>query len=274
MDSNTSERIKVCYYITGHGLGHATRSLQLISCLLRSEKFIVNTVSQVESDFFFHNLHDLGIEIKDKKSGIDVYRHHNRTLDTGAVQTDVFVVNALETLERYFINTHQRREQLIDDEVKWLKELNFDLVLVDATPLGCVVGHLAGATTILVSNFSWDFCYKEMLRIVASAEIRDCSSERIIQYQEMVHQCEEDSSSCDVYLQLPGATPVPTNFDTNKLKCGPLIARTLKHPTFRETLDIPVDGKVLLLGFGGQFTEWHLKDEFLPQGWVCLVLGA
>lgn len=264
-------RINVCYYVTGHGWGHATRSLQLIKSLLKTDKFVVHTVSQVKEDIFVNNLHDFGVSAKDSESGQHVYKHYNRTLDTGAVQTDVFVVDALGSLQKYFTNTHQRRELLILEEVQWLKENNIKLVFVDATPLGCLVGHLAGATTVLVSNFSWDFCYKGMLQTVTQQG--SCDDKTVAQFQDMVAQCEEDSSACDVYLQLPGATPVPTNFNLQKLKTGPLIARTLQNAHFRDTLSVPADAKVLLLGFGGQTTEWNLQDSFLPSGWICLVLG-
>jgi L-arabinokinase len=31
--------------------------------------------------------------------------------------------------------------------------------------------------------------------------------------------------------------------------------------------------KVLLFNFGGQDARWSLKEEYIPQGWLCLVCG-
>lgn len=55
---------------------------------------------------------------------------------------------------------------------------------------------------------------------------------------------------------------------------GPLITRKIRNSELRKELQIPENHKVLLLGFGGHATEWHLQDHFLPQGWYCLVLRA
>ncbi len=46
---------------------------------------------------------------------------------------------------------------------------------------------------------------------------------------------------------------------------GPLIARQVRNPNLREELGIPVNKKLLLLGFGGHATDWQLRDEALPE---------
>jgi L-arabinokinase len=39
-------------------------------------------------------------------------------------------------------------------------------------------------------------------------------------------------------------------------------------------LGISENVKVLLFNFGGQDARWSLKEEYIPQGWLCLVCGA
>lgn len=261
MDDSKS-RYELCYYITGHGLGHATRSLEVIRILLSSNRFVVHIVTQVKSDFFVSNLNEFDSTM---------FSYSCRALDTGAHQQDVFVVDMVQSLAQYCSTIHQNRQRLLDYEVQWLKDKHITLVLVDATPLGCEAGRLAGATTVVVSNFTWDFCYKEMLREVSAQDV--LTPQLLEQYQSMVHQCALDSSACSYYLQLPGATPLPAPFDQSKLVHGPLLARGVRNANLRAELNIPSDARILLLGFGGHSAAWQLQDSFLPSGWVCLVLG-
>lgn len=288
---NNSSRKNVCYYITGHGLGHATRSLELVRALLDTMLFNVHTVSHANESFFRNELIEY-CEMKQPSANCGSYLHHNRCLDTGALQHDVFRVDPLGSLEKYHKEIHMNREDLIKFEVSWLQQQNIDLVLADATPLGCYAGYLAKAKVVLLSNFSWDFCYTEMLRAVLQRQLS--SPEVIKQYETMVEMCVNDSSHCDMYLQYPGATPPPAGFDPLKISTVPMLSRLAKgiNPNegavmninkLRSRLNIDTSvanghrttrPKVLLLGFGGHSTTWNLQDSFLPVGWICLVLGA
>ena len=264
-------RTPVCYYITVHGLGHATRSTELIRTLLISGRFSVSVVSHVKKDFFLDCLKDFQIGVQDSTTGEMIFSYYDRNLDTGAVQADVFVVDAKETLAKYYNTIHLNRESLLSSEAEWLRERGIKLVLVDAIPLACVAGTMAGATTVLVSNFSWDFCFKEMLAKLSDGCFIDPNT--IIRYKAMVQQCEKDTSSCTFYMRLPGATPLPTDFPQQKALFGPLIARQPRNFDIRKVFGVPDTTKVLLLGFGGHSATWQLSDHFLPEGWLCWVLG-
>ena len=329
--SAESKRTNICYYITGHGLGHATRSLELIVYLIKTDLFNVHVVTLVQEEFFRNGLVSNGISLADPSTNESLFSHHRRSIDTGAVQKDVFTVDPFRTIKSYYDSIHLRRQEIIEFEVAWLKDQGMKLVLVDATPLACYVGKLAGVKTVLLSNFSWDFCFREMHIAVSHNPVdfrvsRDEAMKLDIQYKEMIEQCSRDSSACDVYLQYPGETPLPPDFPIDKVISAPLLARGLDlqqvRPSTRATTTgthtpsgttehkatasgveqimeplpeidpqanttytphslcvlrtefaIPTGAKVLLLGFGGHSAEWHLKDEFLPPGWICLTLG-
>lgn len=307
MDSASSpcnSRLQVCYYITGHGLGHATRSLELIQHLLASDEFDVHVVTNVKADFFYSGLRDCGLS--EHALSADRFTHTQRMIDTGAVQSDVFTVDPLATLRLYEERIHRNRQSLLQDEVVWLKERRVQLVLVDASPLGCRAGAEAGAKVVLLSNFSWDFCFDSMLQLLRGNGDEQRDEAAFDELQTVVQQCADDSASCDLYLQLPGETPLPKSSlrNTMKLKQGPLIVRPMRQTaaaprsdeadarirtsyyrssdvsqydafvaSMRKEFDIPSGKKVLLLGFGGHATSWKLRDEALPEGWVCLTLG-
>ena len=107
--------------------------------------------------------------------------------------------------------------------------------------------------------------------------LKSSSDDKIIaNYEEMVLQCCRDSFSCDWYIKLPGQTPILSEHAVRSID-GPLIAR-LSSPNARRNIREQLKGisdnqKILLLGFGGHDTQWNLQDSFLPEGWVCLILG-
>lgn len=127
--------------------------------LLLTDYFDIHVVTTVSSDFFHNALESSLRTVPNAK-----FTHHNRLLDSGAIQLDALRVDPVESLRRYFLNIHTKREYLLQAEVQWLQSNLVDLVIVDATPLGCVAGRLASIPTVLLTNFTWDFCYWEMLQ--------------------------------------------------------------------------------------------------------------
>ena len=275
------------YYVTGHGLGHATRSLLLIESLL-SRGVKVHIISAIQPTFF--ETHVAGHIVGQLQC-------HQRTLDSGAIQQHALAVDALTTLRKYRDNVHVHRETLIAEEAAFLRANAVDLVFVDATPVACVASKRAGCCRcvclvgaasnpsflyfpfrrcVLTTNFTWDFVYRSML---AYPYVQDAlgPGERE-QLEAMVARCSEDYVAADAYWQLPGKCPLPVGFAVeNVVGTAPLVARQAKRPRqeVREMYGVTdVATKVLLVGFGGHDTQWQLKDTSLPDGWVAWVLGA
>lgn len=273
---DASKKINLCYYITGHGLGHATRSMELIRNLLDTNQFNVHTVSNVKEDIFKQYFLENGTELVDKNTNEVKYSHSLRSLDTGAVQQDVFKVDPLCTLMKYYEEIHLNRSQLIKSEVLWLRSLDISLILADATPLSSVIGSQANIKTVIVSNFTWDECYREMLSTIHKNNV--CSStETLEELERMVAQCSADTAMCTQYLQLPGAMTTGSGFPIDRIMSCPLLARKPRiagiNNNLRSSMNIDDSTKLLLLGFGGHSAKWQLEDKFLPVGWECLVLG-
>jgi hypothetical protein len=170
-------------------------------------------------------------------------------------------------------------------EVEFLQSRNVNLIIVDATPLACRAGKMAGVKVLLLTNFTWDFIYRELLLELISKRCEtdtidnttktEISEEKFERLNLMIDQCTSDYNDANVYAQLPGNSPPPNGFKGDNLIYTSLIARTFKRSKeeIKNTFELPKESKVLLLGFGGHQTEWNLKDEFLPKDWTCLVLG-
>lgn len=237
----------------------------------------MHVVSNVISSFFKESIDDFSV-YKEK------INFHSRSLDTGAIQDGPLRVNAHDTLQKYYQTIHLNRDTLVAQETKFLVDCGVRLVLVDATPIACVAGAQAGCVVNLITNFTWCSIYKSMLQ----NDCTDLDRELKSRYELMIQQCEEDCCCATKYIQLPGACPLPMGFAKDRVVSAPLLAREatapadqLKRSILSKYFDIDVDvntgsspPKILLLGFGGHNTEWHLRDDSLPVGWVCLVLGA
>ncbi|XAR63769.1 L-arabinokinase [Bertholletia excelsa] len=182
-------------------------------------------------------------------------------LDCGAVQADALTVDRLASLEKYSETAVVPRSSILATEVEWLKSVEADLVVSDVVPVACRAATDAGIPSVCVTNFSWDFIYADYV-MAAGHKTRS-----------IVWQIAEDYSHCEFLIRLPGYCPMPAFRDVIDV---PLVVRRL-HKSRREVrkeLGLDEDQKVLIFNFGGQPAGWKLKEDSLPDGWICLVCGA
>jgi len=118
-----------------------------------------------------------------------------------------------------------------------------------------------GVRSVCIGNFSWDFIYAEYIM------------EAGYHHRSIVWQIAEDYAHCDILLRLPGYGPMPAFRNVIDV---PLVVRGLRksRSEVRKELGLEENAKVLLFNFGGQPAGWKLKQEWLPDGWICLVCGA
>ena len=254
--------LRICFYVTGHGLGHATRSVGLVEELLRLGHR-VTIVTALAPDFFHQNL----------RNSQRNYECIQRTLDTGAIQTNPVAVDPLATLDTFLTKIHRHRDAIIETELAFLHEGKYDGIATDATGIVCTVGKLAGIPTVIVSNFTWDYVYREMLK----ANRKDMEDDRVRELESMVERYTADYVSADLFIRLPGETPLPPSFDHSKVVNAPLVCRKAKQTKedMRKLHNISEDSKVLVLGFGGHQNTRRINfsDDMLPEGWICLAFG-
>lgn len=236
--------------VTGHGFGHASRALVTIQALL-DKGYHVEVVTSVSPTFFRQAIPNISV--------------HYRRLDTGAYQANALEVDAQKSLDWYKNDIYLNHDNLVDMEVEFLIKHRADLVLSDATPLACIAGKKAGAKVAILSNFCWDYIFNEMY--LSTSRVQP-------EIADMISQISADYSASDLLLRYPGAAPVLASI--KQIIPVPLLSRhaLTAAADVRNKWNIPLDSKVLLLGFGGFDTVWKLQDIFLPTGWICLVLSA
>lgn len=221
--------------ITSHGFGHAVRTATVIEKLrqLRGDlKLILVTVapqwllkSYVQGDF--------------------VYRQ--RVFDVGAIQSDSLTLDRSTTLSK-MESIVAESEQIIAEEVQYIRDNNVKLVLADIPALAAPIARAAEIPCWMMSNFAWDFIY------------RDWGEE----FKDVVAWLENYYGQSDRLFRLPLAEPMtafPNVTDTGLTGISPHYSPAEIRAKFNLTAP---QAKTVLLTFGGlgvQATPYeNLKD--------------
>lgn len=136
----------LAFYISGHGFGHASRSIEFINALLDRQPGLRVIVRSQVAPWLFERTARPGVELSPVET------------DTGVVQIDSLHLDAAETIRRAtaFMRTFDQR---VADEVAFLKARQVSLVIADLPPLGIAAATSAGLPAIAYGNFTWDWIY-------------------------------------------------------------------------------------------------------------------
>lgn len=212
------------YYISGHGLGHASRSCQIINTLRRLHPRIsVEVVSDAPPWFLTANL----------APSVAVRR---RSCDIGVLQQDSLVMDEEATLIAYR-NFSRSHDALVAAEASSLREAGVALVVADIPPVPCAAAKKAGIPAVGLSNFSWDWIYEGLL-------------ERHPGYDDVLEAIRADYRCADRLLRLPFSGDFPAFPCQEQL---PLVARRSgrDREAVRRDLGIDAGCRVGLISFGG-----------------------
>ena len=142
--------MNIIYYITGHGYGHAVRSIEIIKHLLDQDTSC--------------NVH---IRTKAPQWLFSVLPEHRTTyqevtLDYGVLQKDSFHVDKPATLQAN-LDLIAQAPSLVKNELLNLESLNPDGIVSDITPLAFEIAEQLSVPAAAVGNFSWDWIYSPFL---------------------------------------------------------------------------------------------------------------
>ena len=207
---------------TSHGFGHAVRTAAVaakVQELLPSTRLILVTmVPEWLLDSYIKGEYEL----------------RRRKLDIGVVQKDSFTMDKQQTLAQ-IRNIRQNAENIIAEEVTFLKDNQAQLILADIPPLAAPIAHAADIPCWFMGNFGWDFIYRDW-----GAEFMAESDWITAQYNQG-----------DRLFRLPfhePMTPFPNPIDVGLIGDEPNFSEAELRDTF--ALTKPKD-KTILLTFGG-----------------------
>jgi len=212
--------VSVAFYISGHGFGHASRSIELINALVDRQSDLRVVVRSQVAPWLFARTAAPSVELAPVQT------------DTGVVQIDSLRLDAAATISRAaeFMRTFG---DSVSREVAFLRSVQARIVIADLPPLGIAAAHAAGLPAIAFGNFTWDWIYD-------TYEGGDALARTI----------------GDIYSQTTLALRLPMwgGFETMKnVRDIPFVARhSHRDPDdTRRALGIPLGERVVLVSFGG-----------------------
>jgi hypothetical protein len=208
--------------ITNHGFGHAVRAASVAAEIQRlcPEILLIMTTTAP------HWLLDSYIP--------GDFIHRPRAFDVGVIQSDSLNMDRDATLEK-LKHIREQQRSLIASEVNFIRQNRVGLILADIPPLAALIGKAAGIPCWMMSNFGWDFIY------------RDWGGE----FDEIADWIGECFSQCDRLFRLPFHEPMsafPNITDIGLTGGKPHYYPEALRESFR--LNAPVE-KTILLTFGG-----------------------
>lgn len=254
--------LRINYYISGHGYGHATRSSQLVSALLEASSTTHVTIITTAPRHLFPS--------SPRASFI------SQEVDSAIVQPQPYSIDAVASFARlksFLASTETPEWQRRAREI--LESTQCNLVLADAPyPLAWLGAREQGVKSMLVSNFTFDAIFTQLLTYLPAPD----GEEQLVQRIEKLY------ATYDCAIRLPGYIPFPfaekywTEEDrARRLIDAPLVFRPPRAPRelVLERLGVPADlreRQILLVQFGGQVADGTGESRVpnLPEGWICL----
>ena len=137
----------VAFYISGHGLGHASRAIELMHALASTAPGDTRIVVRTSAPRWIFD--------RTAPSSIDLQPIE---VDTGIVQIDSIRIDEAETA-RQAARFYRDFDRRVDDEAAVLREVGADVVVGDIPPLAFAAAARAELPSVAVSNFTWDWIY-------------------------------------------------------------------------------------------------------------------
>lgn len=134
--------------ITNHGFGHATRTASVVAEIQRLCPEITVILTTTAPRWLLDTYLPAS------------YIHRPRSFDVGVVQRDSLIMDKPATLEK-LRHIQNQSAAIIASEANFLKQNRVSLVLADIPPLATAIAHAAGVPCWMMSNFGWDYIYRD-----------------------------------------------------------------------------------------------------------------
>jgi hypothetical protein len=213
----------IVFYISGHGFGHAARSIEVINAILAKRPETRIGVRTSAPRWLF----DLTVKGRITFGTLEC--------DTGVVQVDALTLDEADTIRRASA-FHSDLVTRAASEARVLRELGAGLIVGDVPPLAFAVGASAGIPSVGLGNFTWDWIYADYPRVRLAPSL--------------LPTIRTAYSKASMTLRLP----MSGGFDSfSNVKEIPFIARHAAR-TREEVcriLKLPTDKPIVLVSFGG-----------------------
>jgi L-arabinokinase len=213
----------IVFYVSGHGFGHATRTIEVINAVLAIRPETRIGVRTSAPRWLF----DLTVKGKIAFSTLEC--------DTGVVQVDALTLDEADTIRRAWA-FHSDLVSRAASETRILRELGAGLIVGDIPPLAFAVSAASGIPSIGLGNFTWDWVYADYPRVRLAPSL--------------LPAIRGAYAKGSMALRLP----MSGGFETfSNVRDIPMIARhaTRTRQEVCKLLRLPADKPIVLMSFGG-----------------------
>lgn len=144
--------MRIVFYITNHGYGHASRNVPIIQELIRRREKteIIIKSDRIRTDFLKRNL----VSYADHICYFDDCHENGFLLRDGRMEPDI------EGMERVIREDLRKWDSYVAREVEFLDDWKPDLVYADIVPWALKAANICHIKSLLVGNFLWSEMYK------------------------------------------------------------------------------------------------------------------
>jgi len=213
----------IVFYVSGHGFGHASRSIEVINAILAKRPETRIGVRTSAPRWLF----DLTVKGKVAFSTLEC--------DTGIVQIDALTLDEADSIRRAAA-FHSDLVTRAASETRMLRELGAGLIVGDIPPLAFAVGGSAGIPSVAIGNFTWDWVYADYPRVRLAPSLLPAI------------RAAYGKASISLRLPLHGGFE-----NMNNVTDIPFIARhaTRTKEEVCKALKLPSEKPIVLISFGG-----------------------
>ena len=239
-------RMRIAYFVTPHGFGHAARAAAVMVALQEIDPAIqFDIFTQVPYWFFQDSL-------------VREVHYYDVCTDIGVVQTTSLHEDLPATVRRLdsFLPCD---EALVTTLAALLRSTACALVLCDIAPLGLVAARAAGVPAVLIENFTWAWIYQGYVQ-------EETGLSRHIPYLQQIF------ATADYHVHMePVCCPCPADLTTLPVSRQPQRSRQQT----RAQLGIPTQAPAVLLTMGGIPQSYAFLSQLQQHRGTCfVVLGA
>jgi L-arabinokinase len=215
--------MRIVFYISGHGFGHASRDVEVMNVLGQDPAVSIEIRSAVDPDLLARTMRV-------------PYTLEPGPVDTGIIQSSSVAHDDEATIRvaQAFYRTFDGR---VRDEARALSSRAVEVIVADIAPLGCAVAAALGVPGVAMGNFTWDWIYDTHPGFLPSGA-------------GVVATIRAAYRQASLALQLPFSA----GFDVfPRSESIPLVARrpTRGRAETRAFFGLPAEGRVALVSFGG-----------------------
>jgi len=244
-DSDGSNTLRIAYFISPHGYGHAARSSAVMEAIHALDPTIhFEIFTQVPRWFFADSL-------------TQPFGYHPLLTDIGLAQKTSLIEDLPETIKRLdgFIPFDPPQLETL---ARQLEQLECQLILCDISPLGIAVAQEMDLPAILIENFTWDWIYQGYPEYSRQMDGHIAYLQRLFK-------------TADYHIQ----TKPVCDHRAVDLTTTPVSRKVRSTPAkIRQKLDIPNGAKLVMMTMGGMNWDYSFLERLKHLGEIVLVAAG